>query len=122
MYIEKETQSAKCSFFAKNDIALRASQAVRNHPKLQSCPQHQATVQQVYNLLKYHAQFSDYKNIYTTCRNATSKSPANTEVKIDRMSSRMHNLPALKSAIAQLNLVLVYKKATVSYSVHVPLV
>lgn len=121
MYIEKDTQPAKIPFFALEDINRRAAQAVRNHPKLQSCPQHQATVQQVYNLLKHHAQYSDYQAIYTTARAVTSKTPAHTEVKINRMSCRMHRLPQLKSAIALLNCVLVYKKATASYSVQVPL-
>ena len=128
MYIEKETQSAKYSFFAKNDIARRVKIAIKRHPRLQSCPQHQATIDQVYNLLRFHAQYSDYQP-HVTPRYATSRTPANTEVKIDKMSCRMHDLPTLKSAIAQLNLDLVYKKPNnnsnnnfTSYSVHVPLV
>ena len=121
MYIEKETQPAKFSFFAIKDINARVAHAIKEHPKLESCPQHQAKIQQVINLLKYHAQYSDYNNIYSTARAATAKMPAHTEVKINRMSSRMYKKDQLKCTINQLKYKLVYKPSTQSYSVHIPL-
>ena len=128
MYIEKETQSAKCAFFAKNDIERRVKIAIKRHPKLISCPQHQATIDQVYNLLRFHAQYSDYKP-HITPRYATSRTPANTEVKFDKMSNRMYKKDQLYAKIDQLKCKIVYKKPNnnsnnnfTSYSVHVPLV
>jgi len=108
MLVTKDTQEASSKFFAVADIDARK--------------QHTTRVELVDSILK--SMFVGYVTAYQTCRAATKKRAAHTEVKYMRVTTyatQQHR--KLKAAaveqLAALGLDLVYKPRTDSYSVHV---
>src|SRR6056300_187461 len=122
MLVTKDTQEASSKFFAVADIDARAKAAYNTNKQLFTSKQHTTRVELVDSILK--SMFVGYTTAYQTCRAATKKRAAHTEVKYMRVTTyaaQQHR--KLKAAaveqLAALGLDLVYKPRTDSYSVHV---
>lgn len=122
MFTVKETQESTNRAFAVADINRRAEQAYDSNRELFDSFEHQAKVAEAAAILK--EMVASYIGAYETARPATSRKPAHTQVKLNRVSHypmqehRVRKGEAIKKLEA-LGLDLVYAPNTDSYSVAV---
>lgn len=118
---DTESNTKQSSWFAIEDINLRAEAAYQQNQALFDDPAHQTRVEQVVAVLR--AYFADWGAIYQTARGATRNRPAHTEVKFNRVVINRRNRRAdLERNLAALGIAgtdIVFKPATESMSVHV---
>lgn len=118
---DTESNTKQNSWFAVEDINLRAAAAYQQNQALFDNAEHQQRVEQVVTVLRSY--FADWAAIYQTARGATRNRPAHTEVKFNRVVINRRNRRAdLEKTLADLGIAstaIVFKPATESMSVHV---
>lgn len=118
---DTEANTRQNSWFAIEDINLRAAAAYERHKDLFDSAEHQKRVAMVVALLR--AYFAGWAAIYETARPATRNRPAHTEVKFNRVvinrARRRADLEAALKAAGIDPSAIVFKPATESMSVHV---
>lgn len=119
--ITKDTEEARNTWFAVEDINRRAEAAYHQHQDLFEDSDHQDRVAAVVRLTKGY--LSGWGAIYETARAKTRNRPANTEVKFSRIVFNRKN--KREDFIAQLTEMgiaheqIIYKPNTESLSIHV---
>lgn len=122
MFTVLETQESTNRSFAVQDINRRAEYAYSNNRELFDSFEHQAKVAEAAAILK--DMVASYVGAYETARPASSRRPAHTQVKLNRVTHypmqehRTRKAEAIKKLEA-LGLDLVYTPNTDSYSVAV---
>ena len=118
---DTESSTRQSSWFAIEDINLRAAAAYNQNRALFDSVEHQERVAKVVALLR--AYFAGWAAIYETARPATRNRPAHTEVKFNRVViNRAHRRADLEAALKKIGIhsnAIVFKPATESMSVHV---
>ena len=122
MFVTKDTEEATNKKFAIRDISRRAKVAYDQNVRLFNSPEHKATIEYVKNTME--GMFADVDAIFETARPATKRSPAHTEVKFNKVTlyKRERHLELkgeVVEKLGQLNIDLIYKPKTNSYSVKV---
>ena len=119
--IIKDTETARVSWFAIEDIDRRSEAAYLQHQALFDSADHQARVAAVVKLTKEY--LSGWNAIYETARGATRNRPANTEVKFGRIVfTRKKKREDYVQQLVDLGIArehIIYKPNTESLSVHV---
>ena len=119
--ITKDTETARNTWFAIEDIDRRSEAAYRQHQALFDSADHQDRVAAVVKLTK--AYLSSWNAIYETARAKTRNRPANTEVKFSRIvftrKNKREDYIAKLVALGIKHEHIIYKPNTESLSVHV---
>jgi len=119
--IIKDTDEARNTWFAVEDINRRAEAAYRQHQDLFEDAEHQDRVAAVVKLTKDY--LSSWNTIYETARAKTRNRAANTEVKFSRIQfNRKTKREDYIAQLVELGIArehIIYKPNTESLSIHV---